>query len=98
MPTFKVTSSMEDRTRIAHEQSALLSTRLALARWSTGGQEPQLTGHGDLLLRAVWYDQAERNFQAWLDAGGFTQYDETARDQSCPALERQMDSAKLCQD
>lgn len=95
MPTFKVTNSTEERARIAREQSALFSTRLALARWSSGGQLP---GDGEPPLRAAWYAQAQRNFQAWLDQGGFAQYDEAPRDQSPPARDGQTASAKLCLD
>ncbi|HEX9172631.1 MAG TPA: hypothetical protein VF861_08215 [Telluria sp.] len=65
-----------DRTTIVREQSALFPTRLALARWSMGGDFPQLHSGAKLPLRAAWYGQATRNFQGWLEAGGFAQHDE----------------------
>lgn len=65
-----------DRTTIVREQSALFPTRLALARWSMGGDFPHLHSRVRLPLRAAWYGQATRNFQEWLEAGGFAQYDE----------------------
>ena len=65
-----------DRITIAREQSALFPTRLALARWSMGGDFPHLHSGAKLPLRAAWYAQATRNFQEWIDGGGFTQYDE----------------------
>ena len=65
-----------DRTTIAREQSALFPTRLALARWTRGGDLPHLYGQAHPPGRAAWFAEAERNFQAWLELGGFTQYDE----------------------
>jgi hypothetical protein len=67
-----------DRTTIVSEQSALFPTRLALARWTMGGDFPHLHGGAAarLPLRAAWYASATRNFQDWLECGGFTQHDE----------------------
>lgn len=65
-----------DRATIVREQSALFPTRLALARWSMGGDFPHLHSGAKLPLRAAWYGQATRNFQEWLESGGFAQYDE----------------------
>jgi hypothetical protein len=75
MPTVKVPESTAvDRTMIAREQSALFPTRLAMARWASGDLLP-LHGNASQPLRAAYYAQAQRDFQAWLDRGGFTQYD-----------------------
>lgn len=67
-----------DRTTIIREQSALFPTRLALGRWMMGGDFPHLhdAGAARLPLRAAWYASATRNFQDWLDCGGFAQHDE----------------------
>jgi hypothetical protein len=63
-----------DRTTMAREHSALFPTKLALARWTSGSRQPHL--HMDVLpLRAAWVAKAQRDFQAWLDHGGFTQHD-----------------------
>jgi hypothetical protein len=68
-----------DRKTMAREHSALFPTKLALARWTSGSSQPHLhTGDG-LPLRAAWLAQAQRDFQAWLDHGGFTQHDEIQR-------------------
>jgi hypothetical protein len=76
MPTAKVPESAAvDRTTMAREQSALFPTRLAMARWASGGDLPPLHGNASQPLRAAYYAQAQRDFQAWLDRGGFTQYD-----------------------
>jgi hypothetical protein len=67
-----------DRTTIVREQSALFPTRLALARWTMGGDFPHLQGFAaaKLPLRSAWFASATRNFQEWIDCGGFAQHDE----------------------
>ncbi|MGH8856344.1 MAG: hypothetical protein ACREWI_18935, partial [Telluria sp.] len=62
------------RGQIARFHAALFPTRLALARWQYGGHIPHLH-HGTPALRAAWYGAARRDFQAWLDRGGFAQYE-----------------------
>lgn len=64
------------RLSLARSQSSLFPTRLALARWTAGGNVPHLHGNGKLPLRAAWFGRAQREFQAWLDAGGFVQHEE----------------------
>ncbi len=59
--------------RVACEHAALFPTRLALARWTRGGDIPHVFASGNQPLRAAWYAQAQRGFQGWLDAGGFHQ-------------------------
>ncbi len=66
--------SPEERIDLAREQSAIFPTRLALARWMSGA-EPQLH-HSHPPLRAAWLAKAQRDFQAWLDDGGFVQHDD----------------------
>jgi hypothetical protein len=89
MPNVKHTATATDaagmvemvavhRTTIVHEQSALFPTRLALARWTMGGDFPHLHGASaaKLPLRAAWYASATRNFQEWIECGGFSQHEE----------------------
>ncbi len=61
-----------ERRQIARLHAALFPTRLALSRWQHGGQIPHLH-QGAPALRAAWYATARRDFQAWLDRGGFSQ-------------------------
>lgn len=64
-----------ERAEIARFHAALFPTRLALSRWQHGGHIPHLH-HGAPALRAAWYAAARRDFQAWLDRGGFSQHEE----------------------
>jgi hypothetical protein len=58
--------------RPADEYVAVFPTRLALARWMRGGDIPHVfTSTRNVPVRAVWYDQAQRHFQSWLEDGGF---------------------------
>jgi len=57
--------------RVARTQAALFPTRLALARWTRGGDIPHVFATASQPLRAAWYGQAQRGFQHWLEAGGF---------------------------
>jgi len=76
----------DERRQLARHHAALFPTRLALARWQHGGHIPHL--HlGAPALRAVWYATARRDFQAWLDRGGFSQHEEASTLFSpCPGL------------
>jgi hypothetical protein len=59
-------------TKVAEEYAATFPTRLALARWTRGGDIPHVhCFEHQLPMRAAWYAQAQRQFQAWLEAGGF---------------------------
>lgn len=52
--------------------AAIFPTQLALARWTRGGDVPHIfssTRHAP--LRTAWYAQAQRDFQSWLEQGGF---------------------------
>lgn len=72
-----------ERRQIASTHAALFPTRLALSRWQHGGHIPHLhhggASHATPALRAAWYAAARRDFQAWLDRGGFSQYEEASR-------------------
>jgi hypothetical protein len=81
MHTAKVSESPAvDRTMSAREQSALFPARLALARWTSGSEQPLLPSNVGRTPRAAWYAEAQRNFQAWLERGGFTQHDHEPED------------------
>ena len=67
-----------ERRQMARFHAALFPTRLALSRWQHGGHIPHLH-HGAPALRAAWYAAARRDFQAWLDRGGFSQYEDVSR-------------------
>jgi hypothetical protein len=59
-------------TKVAQEYAATFTTRLALARWTRGGDIPHVhCFEHQLPMRAAWYEQAQRRFQAWLESGGF---------------------------
>jgi hypothetical protein len=58
---------------VAQAHSALFPTQLALARWTYGGDTPHVHSYTRHMPRAAWYAQAQRQFQSWLDAGGFHQ-------------------------
>ena len=56
----------------AAEYLAIFPTQLALARWTRGGDVPHVfsaTRHAP--LRSAWFAQAQRDFQSWLEDGGF---------------------------
>ena len=61
-------------TKVAAEYAAMFPTQLALARWTRGGDIPHVhCFEHELPMRAAWYEQAQRRFQAWLETGGFHQ-------------------------
>lgn len=58
--------------RIAQRHLIALPTRLAMMRWMRGGDIPHIPAPGrDASKRAAWYGRMQRDFQAWLEAGGF---------------------------
>ncbi len=68
------------RLALARSQCAQFPTRLALARWTSGGNVPHLHGNTNPPLRAAWLARAQRDFQAWLEQGGFAQHEDSASD------------------
>lgn len=66
-------------------QSALNSTRLAIARWTGGIHAPRMLEVGSLHVspQARWYAQTRDGFEAWRAQGGFSQQDHArnARDE-----------------
>ncbi|KQQ87987.1 hypothetical protein ASF77_14805 [Massilia sp. Leaf139] len=75
-PAVASASLRSARLALARSQCAQFPTRLALARWTSSGNLPHLSGHGRPPLRAAWFARAQRDFQAWLEQGGFVQHDE----------------------
>jgi hypothetical protein len=77
----------DERRQLARFHAALFPTRLALARWQHGGNLPHMGGsHATPALRAAWYATARRDFQAWLDRGGFSQHEEAPQALRPPPL------------
>ena len=76
MPTVASASVRAARLSLARSQCAQFPARLALARWTRGGNTPHLQANANAPLRATWFDRAQRDFQAWLEQGGFVQHDE----------------------
>ncbi|MFC5461601.1 hypothetical protein [Massilia niabensis] len=77
------------RLSLARSQSTLFPTRLALARWTAGGDVPHLhsNANANAPLRAAWLTRAQRDFQAWLDSGGFVQHDgDDAAEDAAPGV------------
>lgn len=66
------------KQQVALQYSAILPTRLALMRWTRGGDVPHIVAlHHPLPQRAAWYDQLQHGLQSWLEAGGFHQPEPT---------------------
>jgi len=77
----------DQRRSMARFHAALFPTRLALARWQHGGHIPHLH-NGAPALRAAWYGSARRDFQAWLDRGGFSQHEEAPQAARPPEVDQ----------
>lgn len=58
-------------------QSALQTTRMAIARWTGGIHRPQMLQVGSLHVsaQARWYARACEGFDKWREDGGFSQDD-----------------------
>lgn len=67
-------SIADAHARIAIEQSAMHAARLAIARWRGGSAFPQRQVDAALRpsVQAAWYAQTQKNFQQWLECGGFS--------------------------
>ena len=62
--------------KIAQHHLIALPTRMALMRWTRGGDVPHvLAANQDVSHRAAWYGRMQDDFQSWLAAGGFHQND-----------------------
>ena len=73
------------RLSLARSQCAQFPTRLALARWTCGGNVPHLNSNANPPLRAAWFARAQRDFQSWLEQGGFVQHEEAVLDNDAAA-------------
>jgi hypothetical protein len=76
------TSEVDARSELA--QAALQAAQLVIARWTQASRFPHLHTVASLgaSVQARWYARAQKDFQAWLDRGGFAQSDGT----DCPGL------------
>jgi hypothetical protein len=70
------------RAVIATEQAAMLETRLAVARWTSGHDVPltpqEQHAHGEPPRRAAFYARAQEDFFAWIARGGVWESDSAA--------------------
>ena len=68
-------SIADAHARVALEQWAMVSVRLAIARWRNGNLGPKapLSARDTVAARGRWYTQAQNHFQEWLSCGGFAQ-------------------------
>lgn len=63
------------RMRAAVEQAAMHSVKLAVARWTCADVEFELASALPSTHRSRWHTAAQKDFMAWLSAGGFSQQD-----------------------
>lgn len=80
IPAVASASLRAARLSLARSQCVQFPARLALARWTSGGDVPHLCGQANVPLRAAWFARAQRDFQAWLEQGGFVQHEEAVLD------------------
>ena len=68
-------SAADAHAQLAIEQAALHTTRLAIARWRSGNAFLQRQVDAALRpsVQATWYAETQKNFQRWLESGGFSQ-------------------------
>jgi hypothetical protein len=71
----------QDR-RIAQRHLLALPARLALMRWTRGGDIPHTpTPNPDVAQRAVWFARLQRDFEAFLAGGGFHRAEPASQEQ-----------------
>jgi hypothetical protein len=64
------------RAAVVQEQVALLTARLAMARWTSGNAAPfPPAGHEAQPFRAAFYARAQQAFFAWIERGGMWEAD-----------------------
>jgi len=80
IPAVASASVRAARLSLARSQCVQFPARLALARWTSGGDVPHLRGQANVPLRAAWFARAQREFQAWLEEGGFVQHEEDVQE------------------
>lgn len=66
--------------RLAQAQSAMHYTRVAIARWCSGHSLSELLAAEALMPtpQSRWHAAVQRDFCAWLDAGGFSRIEDDA--------------------
>ncbi|MBJ7309144.1 hypothetical protein ACFOLJ_16310 [Rugamonas sp. CCM 8940] len=65
-------NAQDPHRQLATEQAALHQANLALARWRAGNTPVELSVAATLAPRQTqWHAKTQRNFCAWLEAGGF---------------------------
>ena len=68
------------RAAVIQEQVALLATRLAVARWTSGNAAPvAVRSHDAGPFRAAFYARAQDHFFAWIEQGGMWAAEDDAR-------------------
>jgi hypothetical protein len=75
-----IESAADAHAQLAIEQAALHTARLAIARWRSGSAFPQRQVDAALRpsVQAAWYAETQKNFQRWLESGGFSQAGQAA--------------------
>ena len=65
----------DPHARLASEQSSMHAARVSIARWRNGNTRTEwLTAEAmSPSPQSRWHATAQRDFCAWLDAGGFAQ-------------------------
>ncbi|MES2297008.1 MAG: hypothetical protein V4582_08195 [Pseudomonadota bacterium] len=63
--------------QLAREHCAMHGMRLGVARWSSGNSYTQMAISSALMPagQVEWHARAQKDFMAWLAAGGFSQAD-----------------------
>jgi hypothetical protein len=71
-PPHEAREAQDQHRQLATEQAALHLASLALARWRAGNTPVELSVATTLAPRQTqWHANTQRNFCAWLAAGGF---------------------------
>ncbi len=68
-----VSAILATRRDTAQEHAAMHSAQLGIARWSSGNSYIQMELASTLMptSQVKWHAQAQQDFQAWLQQGGF---------------------------
>ena len=80
---------------VALQYAAILPARLALMRWTRGGDLPHLATCESLAGRAAWYDALQGNLQDWLAAGGMHRPEPVDCAEGAPARDVTADTTAL---
>ena len=87
----------DPHAQLASEQSAMHAARVAVARWRSGDTHIELLAAEAMAPspQARWHATTQRDFCAWLDAGGFAQTDTV--DATPPSAARPKPSCLHCE-